>query len=144
MIFDRHANLKYKYGNRHFWCRGYYVDTRKNLSKHSFVVLKDEAGRIQGLDYNLICNVMSSFKNKEQREKKLKYPGNFPITHNDSSIYNHGNEKDGDIKAEQFYYFNKNTIDFIVIGSMNIEAFNLLIEFIQELEIPIDHIVDNV
>ena len=27
MIFDQHANLKYKYGNRHFWCRGYYVDT---------------------------------------------------------------------------------------------------------------------
>ena len=27
MIFDRHANLKYKYGNRHFWCRVYYVDT---------------------------------------------------------------------------------------------------------------------
>ena len=27
MIFDRHANLKYKYGNRQFWCRGYFVDT---------------------------------------------------------------------------------------------------------------------
>jgi len=27
MVFDRHTNLKYKYGNRHFWCRGYYVDT---------------------------------------------------------------------------------------------------------------------
>ena len=27
MIFDRHANLKYKYGSRHFWCRGYYVST---------------------------------------------------------------------------------------------------------------------
>ena len=27
MIFDRHANLKYKYGDRHFWARGYYVDT---------------------------------------------------------------------------------------------------------------------
>ena len=27
MIFDRHANLKYKYGNRHFWCREFYVDT---------------------------------------------------------------------------------------------------------------------
>ena len=26
MIFDRHANLKYKYGNRHFWARGYFVD----------------------------------------------------------------------------------------------------------------------
>ena len=27
MIFDKHANLKYRYGNREFWCRGYYVDT---------------------------------------------------------------------------------------------------------------------
>ena len=27
MIFDRHANMKYKYGNRHFWARGYFVDT---------------------------------------------------------------------------------------------------------------------
>ena len=27
MIFDRHGNLKYKYGSRYFWCRGYYVDT---------------------------------------------------------------------------------------------------------------------
>lgn len=34
MIFDRHANLKYKYGNRHFWCRGFYVDTvGKNAKK---------------------------------------------------------------------------------------------------------------
>ena len=34
LIFDRHANLKYKYGNRHFWCRGYYVDTvGKNAKK---------------------------------------------------------------------------------------------------------------
>ena len=34
MIFERHANLKYKYGNRHFWCRGYYVNTvGKNAKK---------------------------------------------------------------------------------------------------------------
>ena len=34
MIFDRHAHLKYKYGNRHFGCRGYYVDTvGKNTKK---------------------------------------------------------------------------------------------------------------
>lgn len=26
-IFERHGNLKYKYGNRRFWCKGYYVDT---------------------------------------------------------------------------------------------------------------------
>ena len=38
MIFDKHANLKYKYGNRHFWCRGYYVDTvgrnKKAIENH--------------------------------------------------------------------------------------------------------------
>lgn len=34
MIFDKFANLKYKYGNRHFWCYGYYVDTvGKNTKK---------------------------------------------------------------------------------------------------------------
>lgn len=33
MIFERHANLKYKYGNRHFWCRGYYVDTVEKNEK---------------------------------------------------------------------------------------------------------------
>lgn len=27
ILFERHANLKYKYGQRHFWCRGFYVDT---------------------------------------------------------------------------------------------------------------------
>ena len=27
IIFERYSNLKYKYGNRHFWCRGYYVST---------------------------------------------------------------------------------------------------------------------
>ena len=38
MIFDRHANLKYKYGSRHFWCRGHYVDTvgrnKEAIRKH--------------------------------------------------------------------------------------------------------------
>ncbi len=34
IIFERQVNLKYKYGNRHFWCRGYYVDTvGKNAKK---------------------------------------------------------------------------------------------------------------
>ena len=34
IIFERYANLKYRYGNRNFWCRGYYVDTvGKNTKK---------------------------------------------------------------------------------------------------------------
>ena len=46
MIFDRHANLKYKYGNRHFWARGYFVDTvdknKKRIEAHNKNQLKQD------------------------------------------------------------------------------------------------------
>ena len=35
MIFDRHANMKYKYGNRFFWYRGYYVDAVGRIKRRS-------------------------------------------------------------------------------------------------------------
>ena len=48
MIFERHANLKYKYGNRHFWCRGYYVDTvgknAKKIQEYIQNQLKEDLG----------------------------------------------------------------------------------------------------
>ena len=47
MIFDRHANLKYKYGSRHFWCRGYYVDT---VGKNKRVI--EEYIRNDGSDHD--------------------------------------------------------------------------------------------
>ena len=40
IIFDRHANLKYKYGNRHCWCRGYYVDTAGRNEKNKRIYTK--------------------------------------------------------------------------------------------------------
>ena len=42
MIFDRHANLKYKYGSRHFWCRGYYVDTVGKNAKRIEEYIKNQ------------------------------------------------------------------------------------------------------
>ena len=46
MIFDRHANLKYKYGNRYFWARGYYVDTvgrnKKQIQEYIQNQLKED------------------------------------------------------------------------------------------------------
>ena len=42
MIFKRHANLKYKYGNRHFWCRGYYVDTVGKNAKNIEVYIRNQ------------------------------------------------------------------------------------------------------
>lgn len=49
MIFDRHANLKYKYGNRHFWCRGYCVDT----------VGKNEKAIREYIDYQLQEDILA-------------------------------------------------------------------------------------
>ena len=45
MIFEKYANMKYKYGNRHFWCRGYYVDTVGRNKKAIEVHTKSVARR---------------------------------------------------------------------------------------------------
>lgn len=119
-----------------------YKRSGEDIRKHSFVVINDEGGEIQGLDYDLICNVMSSFKNEKQKAKKLKYTGNFPISHNDTDT-NPDSGKDGYIKAEQFYYFDKEKIDYVVIGNMKEEVFNALIEFIENLKIDLEVIIDN-
>ena len=42
IIFDRHANLKYKYGSRHFWCRGYFVDTVGKNAKRIEQYIKNQ------------------------------------------------------------------------------------------------------
>lgn len=119
-----------------------YKQDGHDISKHSFVVLSDEAGNIKGLDYDIICNVLSSFKDEEQRIKKLNYPGNFEISHNDTTIKN-GNTKNGFIKAEQLFYFKKDNIDFIVIGKLDVLVFNRLLSFLEQTDIKIEHIIDN-
>lgn len=114
----------------------------KKLGRHSFVVLSDDGGQIQGLDYDLICNIMSSFKDEKQKKKKLSFPGNFPIVPEDLETIE-GNNKSGYIKAEQLYYFNKAKISFIVIGSLKEEIFNLLLQFIEEELEEFEQIIDN-
>ena len=119
-----------------------YQHEEGSIDRHSFVVLSTEQGKIQGLEYNLVCNVMSSFKDERQKQRKLGYPGNIEISDSDRVIQE-GNHKEGYIKAEQFYYFDKEKLDYEVIGNVTIEFFNALIKFINELNVPIEHIVDN-
>ena len=51
IIFERYGNLKYKYGNRHFWCRGYYVDTvgknEKKIAEYVREQLQDDIANDQ-------------------------------------------------------------------------------------------------
>ena len=119
-----------------------YVDNGLTLSRHSFVVLSDELGNIQGLDYDIVCNVMSSFKNEEHKKKKLSYLTNFPVTYEDLDITNGGNKKNGYIKANQFYYFNKEKTDFLVIGSLNNDVFESLLKLIEQLK-TVYEVIDN-
>ena len=119
-----------------------FISQNREVPPHSFVVLNVDGGEIKGLDYDLVCNMMSSFKNEEQKKRKLSYPGNFAITHNDSEVVN-GNNKDGYIKADQFYYFDKSKTEFIVIGNMIREVFEALKKFIMESDFELLDIIDN-
>lgn len=47
LIFERHANLKYKYGNRTFWCRGYFVDTAGKNDKAIAEYIKNQLAENQ-------------------------------------------------------------------------------------------------
>ncbi|MCL1821179.1 MAG: type II toxin-antitoxin system PemK/MazF family toxin [Oscillospiraceae bacterium] len=118
-----------------------YKDGNRSISGHSFVVISSEAGEVKGLEYDVICNVLSSFKGEEQRKRKLGYPGNFEISHKDSSVPG-GNDKDGYIKAEQFYFFKLDKIDYSVIGKLDDEVLKKLLLFIADF-ISVKLIVDN-
>lgn len=118
-----------------------YKSQGENMKRHSFVVLSTENGQIQGLDYDMVCNVMSSFHSEEHRKKKLGYPGNFEYLSEQENIRN-GHGKAGFIKAEQFYYFDRSKTDFYVLGNVEPELFNELLEFINSLD-EIEHIIDN-
>ena len=76
MIFDRHANLKYKYGNRHFWCKGYYVDTVGKNKKVIEEYIKNQLQEDIASDQISIKEYMDPFeKNEKQKEEKKKGVG---------------------------------------------------------------------
>jgi len=119
-----------------------YKDKEKTLGRHSFVVISDENGEIQGLPYDMICNVFSSFKDEEQKKRKLGYPGNFPIANEDTDT-KPDNGKSGYIKTDQLYFFNKRKIDYTVIGNIQPDIMNLVLEFIDTSDFEIIPILDN-
>lgn len=119
-----------------------YKDNGCNLNKHSFIVIEDENGTIEGVPYDFICNVMSSFKNDKQKLRKLRYPGNFPISHNDTVTDPHNN-RDGFVKTDQLYYFKKDNINFKVIGNVIPEVLDMIFDFIENSDFEFSHIIDN-
>lgn len=118
-----------------------YKSHGQTLKQHSFVVIDTDGGQIQGLDYDIVCNVMSSFHSHEHRRHKLSYPGNFEYSSSDEQIRN-GHGKAGFIKADQFYFFDLQKIDYYVIGSITPNLANALQEFVKQLK-KVELITDN-
>ena len=67
MIFDRHANLKYKYGNRHFWARGYFVDTVGRNKKQIQEYIKNQLQEDQIADQMSIKEYVDLFTGRENK-----------------------------------------------------------------------------
>ena len=67
MIFDRHANLKYKYGNRHFWARGYFVDTVGKNERMIQEYIRDQLERDFSEDQVSIKEYMDPFTGKKRQ-----------------------------------------------------------------------------
>lgn len=65
MIFDRHANLKYKYGSRHFWCRGYYVDTVGRNKKQIQEYIKNQLIEDEQMDQMTIKEYVDPFTGRK-------------------------------------------------------------------------------
>ena len=69
MIFDKHANLKYKYGNRHFWCRGYYVDTVGRNEKKIRAYVKNQLQDDIAADQISIMEYIDPFTGEKTKKK---------------------------------------------------------------------------
>jgi len=70
MIFDRHANLKYKYGNRNFWCKGYYVDTVGKNKKVIAEYIRNQLQEDIATDQMTIKEYVDPFEKNEEKDKK--------------------------------------------------------------------------
>ena len=74
MIFDRHANLKYKYGNRHFWCRGYYVDTVGKNKKKIAEYIRNQIQEDSTADQLSLQEYIDPFTGEPVQKGKKKWP----------------------------------------------------------------------
>ncbi|AUJ24363.1 Transposase IS200 like protein [Virgibacillus dokdonensis] len=69
MIFDRHANLKYRYGNRKFWCRGYFVDTVGRNKNQIQEYIRNQLKEDYMSDQLTLFEEFDSFTGKKNKKK---------------------------------------------------------------------------
>ena len=70
MIFEKYANLKYKYGNRHFWCRGFYVDTVGRNKKAIAEYIRNQLHEDHGAEQLSLKEYIDPFTGEPTKEGK--------------------------------------------------------------------------
>ncbi len=111
----------------------YVGDDGTKVSQHSFVVVNDKPDFIEGVGYDFIANVMSSFKSEEQRMKKLRFEENVEIISDEVIGKLPLNKKSGFIKADQLFYFDKKRIEYYVLGKISEDLLDELLMVIVSL-----------
>ena len=115
--------------------KNYISEDGKMIGRHSFIVVDDSKGCISGLDYDLVTTVISSFKSEEHKKKKLSYKENMEIiNYIDDNNKLISFKKKSYIKVDKMYYFNKEKIDYYMLGRMTKEMFNRLIILVENLK----------
>lgn len=120
------------------------------IGKHTFVVLDDTNGIVSGMfEYDFISLLLTSYADddKDRHDKLQTYEGNMHISKDDKIITDPQNDynKNSYVQANNFFYFEKSKIAYRKIGRIETDVFNLIIEFIQELNsqgISINRIID--
>ena len=70
MIFEKYANMKYKYGNRHFWARGYYVDTVGRNKKAIEKYIRNQLQEDVASDQLTLKEYVDPFTGQQAKEGK--------------------------------------------------------------------------
>ena len=70
MIFEKYANMKYKYGNRHFWCRGYYVDSVERNKKQIAEYIRNQLQEDISYDQMSMVEYIDPFTGQQVKEGK--------------------------------------------------------------------------
>lgn len=100
---------------------------------HYFVVVSDEKGKICGFNFDVVGTVMSSFKDEKQRQWKLQHEENIEIKETEFSLSGR-NKKDGFIKGDQLFYFDKSKTNYFVVGQVDGDVLLGLLERISSLD----------
>ena len=121
---------------------------KKPVGMHPFVVLDDRDGIVSGIyAYDFIGLLMTSADTDDKKERLGNVEGNFPIAETDK-IMNAGREKDNRysfVESNNFFYFDKKKIKYVHIGRLDVEVYNLIVEFIEEIShdgVVINRILD--